>query len=400
MGRPRIPAGEIGTIHITRLATGYRARAQTRDDGGNLHQLRVVADTEEEARALLLRRVETLSSSAFSGLDSRNTIAEAGAVWLEQIRARAVAGSLSFSTYESYETTLRRLVVPHCGGITLGALTVGRCDRIIQAILLEKSVSAARRARAVLGLICGYAVRDDAIPFNPVRDVRRLPLPEKKTSILTPAQIAGIRELMEHWREDQSDGPRPNHRALIDGMDIMLGTSARVGECIGLRRRDVDITTAPPTMLIDGTIIQNKEQGIIRKNAPKRTRQRRRVALPALAAAAVRRRLALAPSGPDALLFGAKNGNPISVSNYERLLRSFVDDNREALERLGVEVDEYSTHIYRRTTATLVERAAGLTLASRLLGHANEQITRASYVVSAEEVDPITVEILDELLGS
>lgn len=62
-------------------------------------------------------------------------------------------------------------------------------------------------------------------------------------------------------------------------------------------------------------------------------------------------------------------------------------------------MDEYSTHIYRRTTATLVERAAGLTLASRLLGHANEQITRASYVVSAEEVDPVTVEILDELLG-
>lgn len=167
-----------------------------------------------------------------------------------------------------------------------------------------------------------------------------------------------------------------------------------------MRRCDVDITSASPTMLIDGTIVQNKEQGIVRKNAPKRTRQRRRVALPALAADAVRRRLALAPRGPDALLFGAKNGNPISVSNYERLLRSFVDDNRGALNQLGVEVDEYSTHIYRRTTATLVERAAGLTLASRLLGHANEQITRASYVVSAEEVDPITVEILDELLGN
>ncbi|WP_188043524.1 hypothetical protein [Changpingibacter yushuensis] len=100
------------------------------------------------------------------------------------------------------------------------------------------------------------------------------------------------------------------------------------------------------------------------------------------------------------MLFATKNGNPISVSNYERLLRSFVDDNRETLEELGMEVDQYSTHIYRRTTATLVEHAAGLTLASRLLGHANEQITRTSYVVSAEEVDPITVDVLDEILGS
>ena len=183
-------------------------------------------------------------------------------------------------------------------------------------------------------------------------------------------------------------------------MDIMLGTSARVGECIALRRCDVDMTTSPPTVLINGTIVQNKQHGIYRKDSPKRTRQRRRVALPVLAAAAIRRRLALAGRGKNALLFAARTGNPISVSNYERLLRSFIDDNREALEELGVEVDEYSTHIYRRTVATLIERTAGLTLASRLLGHANEQITRASYVVSAEEVDPITVDVLDEILGS
>lgn len=57
-------------------------------------------------------------------------------------------------------------------------------------------------------------------------------------------------------------------------------------------------------------------------------------------------------------------------------MRSFVDDNRDALAELGMEVDQYSTHTYRPRTATLAERAAGLTLASRLLGHADEQITR------------------------
>lgn len=242
-------------------------------------------------------------------------------------------------------------------------------------------------------------MRDDAIPFNPVRDVQHLSLPEKKTAVLTPPQIAGIRELMEHWREDGGMGPRPNYRALIDGMDIMLGTSARVGECIGLRRCDVDMTTSPPTLLIDGTIAHTRELGVRRKNAPKRTRQRRRVALPSMAAAAVRRRLALADRGAEALLFPTASGSPMSVSNYERLLRSFVDDNRDALTALGADPDRYSTHIYRRTVATLVEQVAGITLASRLLGHANEQITRASYVVSAEQVDPITVDILDAVLG-
>jgi integrase len=401
MARPRIRAGELGAIQITRLAAGsYRARARARDDAGTLHQLVAVANTEDAARIAVRHKADTLSTSMLAGLTGANTIAEAAASWLEQVRARAIAGSLTFSTYESYETSVRCVLLPRCGGITLEVLTVGRCDRIIQAIMLHRSVSAARRARVVLGQICGYAVRDDAIRYNPVRDVQRLPLAEKKTSILTPAQISDIRELMQHWRESPANGPRPDYRALIDGMDIMLGTSARVGECIGLRRCDVDMTTAPPTLLIDGTIVQTKEHGITRKNSPKRTRQRRRVSLPALAAAALRRRLALAGKGKDALLFGTKNGNPISVSNYERLLRSFIHDNTEELEKIDVEVGEYSTHIYRRTTATLVERAAGLTLASRLLGHANEQITRTSYVVSAEEVDPITVDVLDGLLGS
>ena len=83
-----------------------------------------------------------------------------------------------------------------------------------------------------------------------------------------------------------------------------------------------------------------------------------------------------------------------------RLLRSFIDDNRDQLVRLGVEVDEYSTHIYRRTTATLVERAAGLTIASRLLGHANEMVTRNSYVITAAQVDVVTADILDTILGT
>ncbi|UOR02397.1 hypothetical protein MUN77_03515 [Leucobacter allii] len=90
----------------------------------------------------------------------------------------------------------------------------------------------------------------------------------------------------------------------------------------------------------------------------------------------------------------------MSVSNYERLLRSFIDDNREALVRLGVDPDQYSTHAYRRTVATQIERHAGITLASRLLGHASEQTTRISYVVSAEEVDPSTAEIMDRILGT
>jgi integrase len=155
-------------------------------------------------------------------------------------------------------------------------------------------------------------------------------------------------------RTARPGGPRPDVAKLEDGMDIMIGTSARIGETVALRRMDVDVTTNPPTVLINGTLTQTRQNGLSRKASPKRERQTRRVALPSFAAAAVRRRLAAAEKGPGSYLFATQNGRPYSVSNYERLLRTFLDDNEQALGEAGIAVDQFSSHIFRRTAATLV----------------------------------------------
>ncbi|WP_166784876.1 integrase [Cryobacterium sp. TMT2-42-4] len=350
MARPQIPAGELGTIVVGILPSGrYRARASCRDDGGALHRLAAVADTEETARVDIRRQATAWSTGGSGALSPKSTIADAVRLWLSQIHTRAQSGSLTYPTYESYETTARLVILPRCGGVQLDRLTVGRCDRILQKILEEESISKARHARAVLSLICGYAVRDDAMGANPVRDVQRSPTTPKKESTLTTVQTTTIRKLMQQWRITREDGPRPNYRILIDGMEIMLGTSIRIGECLGLRRCDVDMTTLPPTLVVNGTIVSTKAEGIHRKDSPKRSRQRRSIAPPSMAAAAVRRRLALAEPDPEASLFATKSGRSLSVSNYERLLRSFIADERAKLVKLGVDVDEYTTHIYRRT---------------------------------------------------
>lgn len=179
-------------------------------------------------------------------------------------------------------------------------------------------------------------------------------------------------------------------------MWIMVGTCIRVGEALALRRCDADVASSPPTELVDATIKQNNAKGLYCKPSPKRTRQKRKIALPSFTAAAVRSQLARAGKGRGAYLFATKTGRPLSVSNYERLLLTFVVDNAAALEAAGIDPSTFSTHIFRRSTATLVEAVAGVSLVSRLLGHANEQITRASYVVSAEIVDPVTADIFDQ----
>lgn len=125
-------------------------------------------------------------------------------------------------------------------------------------------------------------------------------------------------------------------------------------------------------------------------------RDARRLPLPSFTAATVRSQLARASKGREVYLFATETVRPLSVSNYERLLRTVVDDNAAALEAAGIDPATFSTHIFRRSTATLVEAVAGTTLASRLLGHANEPITRTSYVISAELVDPVTADTIDQ----
>jgi hypothetical protein len=46
-----------------------------------------------------------------------SAVADAVELWLSQIFTRAKTGSLTFSTYESYEATARLIVVPRCGGV-------------------------------------------------------------------------------------------------------------------------------------------------------------------------------------------------------------------------------------------------------------------------------------------
>jgi hypothetical protein len=194
MGKPKLPSGELGKIDVKRLASGrYRARASTRDDGGAFHRLAVTAETEELARAEVQRQAMALSTGRSGGLAPSSTVADAVEAWLPQILTRAKTGSLTYSTYESYETTARLVILPRCGGVRLDRLTVGRCDRILQKILEEESISKARHARAVLSLVCGYAVRDDAMPSNPVRDVQRLPMTAKKESTLAAERLRARR---------------------------------------------------------------------------------------------------------------------------------------------------------------------------------------------------------------
>ena len=397
MPRPRAHSGELGKVSFTVLANGrVQARARFRDDSGEVRRPRGIGANETEAEIALHQQVDAIVNDGVGpSLTVDSTIEEACHVWLAARRAR---GRIEVSSIEAYEDTVRTVVIPTCGELRIGDLTVLRCDRLLTRLVQKRSVSAARKARNVLSQVCSTAIRQGVLQNNPIRDALPLPTSEKKESYLTPKQLSLVRELMQVWRLDKGMGPRPDVSKLIDAMDIMVGTSARIGEVLGLWRSDAAVAGTRRTILIGATLSQTRQNGLVRKPSPKRKRQTRRVALPRRARTAVERRLSVADSEPDAYLFATRSGKPFSVSNYERILRNFVDENEMTIRNAGIVFDEFSSHMFRRTAATYVERAGGITLASRLLGHASEDITRASYVVTAEMVDPRTADIIDEAM--
>ena len=84
--------------------------------------------------------------------------------------------------------------------------------------------------------------------------------------------------------------------------ELVLGQTKTVSPSDVLRRQLDDLTNLRPTIIINGTVVQNETQGIRRKNMPKQARQRREVSLPARAAEAIRNRLAMAEKDPKALV--------------------------------------------------------------------------------------------------
>lgn len=392
-------AGELGTVRVSVRPNGQvQADARMRDESGALRRLKVVRASEPEARQALEIEADAVRYAGLGArLNARSTVAEACAVFLDEKRR---SRTVEVSTVETYEYAIANVLVPECGEMLLTDLTVMRCNRLLNGIRDTKSLSAARKARSILSQVCSTGLDHGVLHFNPVRDARALPLPPKKESVLTVDQLTVVRDLMRNWRTSEAHhGPRPNVALMENVMWIMVGTSARIGEVLALRRCDVDVTANPATVLIAATITQTREEGLRRKPAPKRTRQKRRITMPALAASAVRQQLADADREPEAFLFSTKTRHPLSVSNFERLLRTFSKDREAELRYAGIDVDEFTTHVFRRTAATMIEAAAGITIASRLLGHANEQVTRTSYVVTAEMVDPVTATIMDEVLG-
>jgi integrase len=244
----------------------------------------------------------------------------------------------------------------------------------------------------VLRLAFALAVRHEVLPRNPIDNVSRLHKPKRTPTTLTATEVNAIRAVIKVWEQTRGTcGPNPDGQ-LGEIVEVILGTSARIGEVLAIRRHDVDVTVNPALMRIARTVISNKGQPTVRQDHPKTDRSNRIVSLPTFTAEALRRRLeVMMDRSPEALVFSSRNGTPLTTANVRRQLRKVLGD-------AGIE--GVHLHMFRRTIATVTNEQASVNLAAELLGHTDPKVTVEHYIRRNEHVNPLTAELLDAVFGS
>ncbi|MFV0432934.1 MAG: tyrosine-type recombinase/integrase [Leucobacter sp.] len=390
MARPRTPIGTFGKISHRRIKKGVcQARARYRDWDGKLRAVQCTGATKAAAELALKRKLSerSLFQPGFAGLSADSPFAKLVDYWLEDME---VEDRLSRTTRNLYERNMRTLVAPLFAELTLREIGVARCDYFLKQ-LAKQSYNRARQARVVLRLALGLAVRHELIPRNPMDHVSRLRRPVRAPDAFENSEIELIREAVREWEERKIiAGPKPDGQ-LGQIIEVLLGTSIRIGEVLAIRIRDLNLRGAIPTVRITGTIVSRKGEPTHRQDHPKTSRSVRTIALPQFAVTAVRARLKKRLSiDPDALLFCNRNGYPLTTNNVRRRLRDVTD-------KAGL--NGVTPHRFRRTGATAINKAGGIDLAAELLGHTDSRITAQHYIVRDDLVNPATARMLEERYG-
>ncbi len=385
MPRQRMELGAWGNIALTgyvydesgkrqpmpdgaRKADTWRARTKVRDLDGKVRDVERWEPTKPAARVALLAHLrERVTPAAADAVMTRDTkVKDAAEVWRAEMQDN---DRLAVNTRTVYESSLRKHVI---GGaladLTLREVKVAGIERWLKGIGRTGGPSAMRTARSVLSGVLGLAVKHDAIPHNPVRDVGHVSAPAKETQrdphrAFTEEERAAVLAFA-----DVDDTARRRH--LPDLLAFMAGTGARIGEACGLRwsALDLDAGTAklgPLPVRVPGEGLRLQERG-------KTKTSNRTVALPPwLVSRLWDRKVNAEPNAWD-VVFPSPLGKLRDTSNTTKHVRALLD---------AAGFEWAVGHTFRKTVATWLDEA-GLSgrQAANQLGHAKPSMTMDRYM--------------------
>ncbi len=306
-------------------------------------------DGKERCRSFRTRRdAERFERDQRSALDRGNWIDPRHAsLTFEDYAERWLAErpDLRPRTVELYESLLRCHILPKFGKLPLGKVTPTSVRSWNASLSAAYPVTGAKAYR-LLRQIMGTAVSDELVGRNPcvVRGAGQEHSPERP--MLTVAQVAALAEGMpEEWRI---------------AIDLAAWCQLRVGEILGLERRDVDLLHT--TISVERTVTHVR--GGMQLGPPKTQAGIRTVAVPPNALPALESHLdaRVAPE-PNAPLLTGPEGRRLRPATLQKAW----DAARASVGLPGVHI-----HDCRHAGATwLAASGASTKEIMRRLGHAS-----------------------------
>lgn len=377
MGRPPTPLGTAGEFFYSEVkgssdkTTAYTARCKFRDTTGRTRWVKRTRSSKTAATNALreaIRDIQPYTPSATAAITRTTTVSTLLTTWLEHHRTTPMPNGLmrAPSTIQFYEAPVARLI-ERLGEMRLVEATTAR----IEAHLGVGTTGQWRAERKALRLAFTYAVRMGAVDVNPVAETTAAPGSVKEPRALTVDEVALVRARIAGWQGSSKFGPK-RMPELGHIVDVMLGTGLRISDVLNLRWADVDLAGDPPTL----TAAVQKARGKLLT-----------FILPGFVVEALRAQEARGLPSEGGLVFPTRNGTVLSRRNVATRLREAIGDD---------ELAWVSSHNFRKTAATLVEREYGVGAASKLLGHSGVAVTERHYI-ERSQVAPDARGALDQL---
>lgn len=336
--------------------------------------------TRQEAARKLSKAIHDRDAGIQMASDERMTLAHWLTRWLETVEP-----TIKPRTFTRYGVAVRIHLIPALGNVRLSKLSPSTVQTFYARKLKEGlAPGTVAHMHSVLHHALDDAERLGLVAHNISDKVTHPHQPQREMHVLTQEQAQTLLASVKGER--------------LEALYILaLTTGARQGELLALRWSDVDLDTA--TMHISHTL-QFRKGGGWYLGSPKTSRGRRRVHLPPVAVAALRKhkarqseeRLALGEAWPGhPFIFTTILGQPIRGTH-------FTDQFQLRLKRAGLPMIRF--HDLRHTAATLLLLAnVPAKVVSEMLGHSSISITLDVYSHVLPSMQESAAQAMERALG-
>ena len=393
--RRRTRANGEGTVYRRADRPGRWVAALTTWDGERAIR-RTRSASSKAAATELLREMRRARDTGRPLPDDRLTVALWLVRWLEQARPKVRP-----STFEVYESVVRRQLIPELGAIPLRRLQPSRVEAMI-ADLATAGLGpySQRQARDVLARAIADAERDGIVDRNAAHLSRPPRTPIRRESAPTSADIRALVDALA------------GHR-LADLVIVMAATGLRVSEAMGLRWGDIHSTGEDRPFSEDAASLNSSQTLTVRYQLarvngepilapPKSECSRRTIILAPVAVTALERQRErqarerfgarrIGQGWDSDLVFTTREGRPLAESTVQWVMA-------RACERAGIR--HIRPHDLRRFAATIIAATGDAKAAQTVLGHTAASMTLDRYVSVTETSQRRAADAIEEALGN